>query len=278
MFRQRIKEMLGICLGALIFSFGLNYFIIANHLAEGGLTGVALILYYLFNLPVGATYMILNVPLLIFSWRVVGREFALKTLFGTAAVSLAIDLTSMWKEPMEDMLLAALYGGSVMGLGLGVIFLFGGSSGGVDIIARAINQKKGWPVGRALLIVDAVVIAAVGLFFGREVFMYTLVAVFVATNVIDFVQDGAYSAKALTIISNASDAIAKRIAEDLDRGATIFSAKGAFTSQERSVLYCVVSRTELFKIKSLIREIDPQAFVIVNEVHEVLGEGFRDWK
>lgn len=276
---QWVKELMGISLGAIVFAFGLNYFVIANRLAEGGLTGVALILYYLFGWAVGITYLTLNIPLFIIGWRLLGYEFAVKTVFGTAVASVAIEMTRMFQAPMpEDLLLASLYGGSVMGFGLGLIFLFGGSTGGADIIARIVNHRWGLPIGRVLLVIDTAVISAVGFFFGRSVAMYTLVAVFVATRVIDFVQEGAYTAKAAMIISDRSDEIAKRVVEELERGATVFSGRGAYTAAEKNILYCVVSRTELIRLKSVVYDIDPKAFMIINEVHEVLGEGFRNWK
>ncbi|MDD4587436.1 MAG: YitT family protein [Heliobacteriaceae bacterium] len=273
------KDLTCIFLGAIVFALGINYFIIANHLAEGGVTGVALILYYLFGWSVGHTIIILNIPLFIVGWRLVGREFAIKSVFGTMVAALAINLTHNLQAPMpEDLLLAALYGGGVIGLGMGTIFLFGGSTGGADIIARVVNHRWGFPIGRALLMIDIVVITAVGLFFGRVVAMYTLVAIFVAAQIIDFVQTGAYSAKAAMIISDQSDKIAHRVATELERGATVLSGRGAYTALEKNVLYCVVSRTEVFRLKSVVREVDPKAFMIINEVHEVLGEGFRSWQ
>ncbi|KAB2952569.1 YitT family protein [Heliorestis acidaminivorans] len=280
--KKRIKkwsyEVTGIAIGAFIFAFGLNYFIIANRLAEGGLTGVVLILHYLFHWPVGPTYLALNLPLFIAGWRFLGRDFAWKTLVGTALVSLAIELTKHFQAPMaEDLFLAALYGGGAVGIGLGIIFYLGGSTGGADILARFINQYWGWPVGRGLLLVDTIVIVAVGIFFGLTVALYTLVAVFVATRVIDFVQEGAYSAKAAMIISDKRSEIAEAVVDKLGRGATLFSGRGAYTDQDKEVLYCVVSRNELVRLKALVYECDPKAFMIINDVHEVFGEGFRRW-
>ncbi|MBM7865327.1 DUF2179 domain-containing protein [Heliobacterium gestii] len=276
--RSWLKDVLGITFGGLIFAFGLNYFIIANHLAEGGLTGVALTLHYLFGWPVGSTYLIMNIPLFAIGWRVLGTEFALKTVLGTVVASIGVDLTHAFQSPMPgDLLLASLYGGSAIGLGLGVIFLFGGSTGGGDIVARLVNHRWGLPMGRVLFMVDVVVITSVGFIFGQSVAMYTLVAVFVASRIIDFVQEGAYTARAAMIISEKSPEIAQRVLEELERGATVFNARGVYTDAEKNVLYCVVSRSELVRLKSLVYEIDPRAFMIINEVHEVLGEGFRNW-
>ncbi|QGG49345.1 YitT family protein [Heliorestis convoluta] len=280
--KKRIKrwsyEITGIALGSFIFAFGLNYFIIANRLAEGGLTGVVLILHYLFDWPVGLTYLLLNLPLFIAGWRFLGSDFAWKTLVGTVFVSLAIELTKHYQAPMtEDLLLASLYGGGAVGLGLGIIFYLGGSTGGADVVARFINHYGGWPIGRGLLLVDTIVIVAVGIFFGLTVALYTLVAVFVATRVIDFVQEGAYSAKAATIISKKTKIIGEEVVSKMGRGATVFVGRGAYTAQEKDILYCVVSRSELVRLKALVYEVDPTAFMIISDVHEVFGEGFRRW-
>ncbi|MTV48652.1 DUF2179 domain-containing protein [Heliobacillus mobilis] len=273
-----LKDALGIAVGASIFAFGLNYFIIANRLAEGGLTGVALMFYYLFGWPVGQSYLIMNIPLFIIGWRLLGHEFALKTLWGTAVASLAIDLTAQYQSPMpNDILLAALYGGFFLGVGLGVIFLFGGSTGGGDIVARLVNHRWGWPLGRVLLMFDVIVITSIAFIFGKAVAMYTLLAVFVASRVIDFVQEGAYTARAAMIISEKSEEIARRVVSELERGATVFSGRGAYTAEEKNILYCVVSRSELVRLKGVVYDTDPKAFMIINEVHEVLGEGFRTW-
>ncbi|MCW2277427.1 YitT family protein [Heliophilum fasciatum] len=277
--RYWVKDLLIITLGSGCFALGLNYFIIANRLAEGGLTGIALIVHYLLGWPVGITYMVMNIPLFFFGWRLLGSEFAWKTLAGTMMVSFAVDITGHWQHPMpDDLLLAALYGGVAMGLGLGLIFLAGGSSAGADIVARVVNRRWGWPIGRVLLMIDVVVIALVGLIFGQAIAMYTLVAVFVASRVIDFVQEGAYRAKAVMIISDCSEEIAREVVEKLERGATLFGARGAYTKLERQVLYCVISRAELVRLKSLVYGVDPRAFMIVQEAYEVLGEGFRDWR
>jgi uncharacterized membrane-anchored protein YitT (DUF2179 family) len=263
-----------ILVGAMIYSLGLNAFLVGNHLAEGGFVGISLLLLYKLHWPVGLTFFIINIPLLLISWRVFGGGFILKTAIGVAAVSLFTSLTSHLQVPTHDLLLAALYAGVVTGLGLGLIFRAGATTGGSDIIARLVRHRYGIPMGRVLFGIDLCVIGLVVLEVGREVAMYSLVALFVASRVIDFVIEGVKTGKALTIISDHNLEIASAIHERLERGTTILKAIGGYTGKDRQVVYCVVPREEVTRVQQIVSEKDPRAFVVVNDVHEVLGEGF----
>ena len=172
------------------------------------------------------------------------------------------------------MTLAALFAGVTIGTGLGIIFRYGGTTGGTDIIARLAFRYWGWQMGKTLFAIDACVITLSLVYLDYREAMYTLVAVFVGARVIDFIQNGAYAANAAMIISKKNSEIAKKIIEELDRSATIIPGKGGFTGQEIDVLYCVVSRSEIFRLKNIIQSVDPHAFVAVHDIHDVLGEGF----
>ncbi|MCL6631425.1 MAG: YitT family protein [Alicyclobacillus herbarius] len=263
-----------ILVGAFIYSVGLNAFLVANHLAEGGFVGISVLLLYKLHWPVGVTFFLINIPLLFFAWRIFGAEFILKTVVGVVAVSLFTSLTSQLQVPTHDPLLAALYAGVVTGLGLGLIFRSGATTGGSDIIARLVRHWYGIAMGRVLFAIDLCVIGLVVIEVGREVAMYSLVALFVASRVIDFVIEGVKTGKALTIISDRNREIASAIHERLERGTTILKATGGYTGKERQVVYCVVPREEVTRIQQIVSEMDPRAFVVINDVHEVLGEGF----
>ncbi len=172
--------------------------------------------------------------------------------------------------------LVSAYAGLTLGIGLGLVFRYGGTTGGSDIVARIAHKLKGWSVGRIILFSDAIVLALSLFFFaeGKKI-MYTLVAVFITTKMIDIFIEGAYAARAFTIISERADRLADEITNSLDRGVTLFPAIGAFSKQSKNVVYCVVARSEMRRLKDLVRAVDPRAFIIITEVHDVVGEGFK---
>ncbi|SEP67430.1 YitT family protein [Piscibacillus halophilus] len=274
----KFKNIFFILLGSAIFSFGIVNFNMENNLAEGGFTGITLLLYFMFSLDPGLMNLVLNIPVFFIGWRLLGATTFIYTVLGTVAVSIFLWIFQIF--PLEfslrnDMTLAALFAGTFIGVGLGIIFRYGGTTGGVDIIARLVHKYVGWSMGRTMFLFDAIVIiSSIVLYLKPIQGMYTLVAVFIAARVIDFIQEGAYTARGAMIISNQSQAIAKHILKHMDRGVTVLNGSGSFTGEERNVLYCVVGRNEIVKLKEIINEIDPHAFVAVTSVHDVLGEGF----
>lgn len=272
--KERIKNVFMIIIGSAIMGFGINYFNIANNLAEGGVTGITILLKFIFDWDPGLVNLLINIPLLLVGWKVLGRIALIYTIIGTVSLSFFLSLFGQFRLPLEDSLLAALYAGVAAGIGLGIVFRYGGTTGGVDIIARLLHKYKGWSIGRTMFASDFIVIGISLIYLDLTGAMYTLVAVFIGARVIDFVQEGAYSAKAVTIISDHNEQIGKKIMTEMERGATLLNGKGGWTGMSRDVLYCVVSRNEMTRVKHLVHEIDPYAFVIVNDVHEVLGEGF----
>lgn len=277
--QRYILEYFGILVGAFVFTFGLNNFIIQNGLAEGGFVGISILGLYLFKIPVGLTFLVLNIPLFLIGWKRFGREFLLKTIFGVVAVSVFAEVTIGWfSMGVEDKLLASLYGGVASGVGLGIIFRYGGTTGGADIIARLVNHYWGWSMGRTLFMIDVVVIAFVAFIIGKDVAMYSLVALFVAARVIDMVVEGVSTSRAMFIISDQSTAIAQAIHDQLERGTTLLNGVGGYTGRDKQVLYVVVSREEITRVNEICRQIDPLSFIVVNDVHDVLGEGFNPLK
>ncbi|MGG3913642.1 YitT family protein [Bacillus sp. es.034] len=274
----RIKNILFILLGSAIFAFGLVHFNIQNKLAEGGFTGITLILYFLFDIDPSYSNLALNIPLFFLGWKLLGKKAFYYTVIGTVALSVFLWIFQRYQMTINlegDLFLAALFAGVFIGIGLGIIFRYGGTTGGVDIIARLAHKYIGWSMGKTMFMFDAVVIgiSLITYLEYREA-MYTLVAVFVAARVIDFMQEGAYSARGAMIISESHEEIANVINEKMDRGVTVLRGHGSFTKQEREVLYCVVGKNEIVRLKNIITSVDPHAFVSVTVVHDVLGEGF----
>ncbi|TFB23978.1 YitT family protein [Filobacillus milosensis] len=274
----KVKNTIFILLGSAIFSFGIVNFNMENNLAEGGFTGITLLLYFMFSLDPGLMNLVLNIPVFIVGWRMLGTTTFIYTVIGTFAVSVFLWIFQIYPinfSLQSDMTLAALFAGTFIGVGLGIIFRYGGTTGGVDIIARLVHKYIGWSMGRTMFLFDAIVIfSSIVLYLKPIQGMYTLVAVFIGARLIDFIQEGAYSARGAMIISNNSDEISKQINKEMDRGVTVLHGSGSFTGEQRNVLYCVVGRNEIVKLKGIINEIDPHSFVAMMSVHDVLGEGF----
>jgi uncharacterized membrane-anchored protein YitT (DUF2179 family) len=277
-FGLKWKNIFFILLGAAIMSFGLVHFNMQNKLAEGGITGITLLFYFLFKWDPSYTNLILNIPLFIIGWKLLGRNAFFYTVIGTVGVSvfLWIFQRNMLHMPLKsDMTLAALFAGVFTGIGLGIIFRYGGTTGGVDIIARLVHKYAGWSMGKTMFMFDVCVIAVSLLtYLNYRQAMYTLVAVFVGARVIDFMQEGAYSARGAMIISEQNEKIAQKIMNEMDRGVTVLKGYGSFTKNEREVLYCVVGKNEIVRLKNLVTSVDPHAFVSITIVHDVQGEGF----
>ncbi|UAL50794.1 MULTISPECIES: YitT family protein [Metabacillus] len=279
MFNQlKIRNIFFILLGSAIFAFGLVHFNMQNNLAEGGFTGITLLLYFIFNIDPSISNLVLNIPIFFIGWKLLGRTTFLYTLIGTVALSVFLWLFQRFQINMplkDDLTLAALFAGVFIGVGLGIIFRYGGTTGGVDIIARLVHKYKGVSMGKTMFMFDFVVIAlSLVTYLSYKEAMYTLVAVFIAAKVIDFMQEGAYAAKGATIISERNGEIADKIMQEMDRGVTILKGQGSFTKMDRNVLYCVVGKNEIVRLKTVITSVDPHAFVAVSDVHDVLGEGF----
>ncbi|MFD4417831.1 YitT family protein [Bacillus safensis] len=273
----RLKNIVFILIGSAIFSFGLVHFNMQNNLAEGGFTGITLLLYFLFHIDPSISNLVLNIPIFFIGWKMLGRTMFTYTIVGTVSLSVFLAIFQRFQIHMplqHDLALAALFAGVFIGTGLGIIFKFGGTTGGVDIIARLINKHYQVAMGRTMFIFDACVITISLTYLNYKEAMYTLVAVFVAAKVIDFMQEGAYAAKGAMIISEKDDIIQKKITDEMERGVTILKGVGSYTKQERNVLYCVVPKNELVHLKSVVTAVDPHAFVSVSDVHDVLGEGF----
>lgn len=267
-----------ILIGSFIFSFGIVNFNMANELTEGGFTGIALILYHLFKFSPALLNLIFNIPLFFVGYKLLGKHSFIYTMVGTLSVSLFLFICEKFPlhfDLKDDLFLASLYGGVFIGGGLGIIFRYGGTTGGVDIIARLCKKYFDIQMGRTMFLFDCCVILATYLTIGDyKITMYTLVCVFIGARVIDMIQDSGYSARGALIISEEYHKISNEINNVLERGVTIISAKGHYSNQNKPMVYCVVPRNEITRLKQIINAIDPHAFVSLLDVHDVLGEGF----
>lgn len=276
--KKRLYSGLMIILGSLLYGFGFNYFIAANHLAEGGVSGLALLFYYATSFPVSTFIILVNIPLLLIGWYLWGLSFVGKSLFGVVATAISIELCGQLQLTVDNLLLPALYGGLVTGAGLGLIIRNGATTGGTDIIGRILNQFFGISMGRFYLLFDMGVLILTAAIHGLEIALYSLVTVYVASKIVDLVIDGLDAAKQAIIISPKTAEILRFITEDMERGATILHGRGGYSHKETDVILCVVSRNQIFRLRKGISDIDPQAFIILSNAYEIYGDGFREHK
>ncbi|MDK2883114.1 MAG: hypothetical protein PWP58_1450 [Bacillota bacterium] len=272
--RRKLAAYVQIGAGAFITALGLNLFLIPNRIAAGGVSGLATLLYHLFGLPVGPTMLAINLPLFLAALRFLGGRFGVRTLAGAALLSLFVSLTAGLGPLTTDTLLAAIYGGIAGGIGMGIVFRAGGTTGGTDLAAALLHRFLRLSFGKGLLLIDSLVITTAGVVFSPELALHALLTLFLTSRVIDLVQEGETYAKAAFIISNRADQIRRAILTELGRGVTVFKIIGGYTGRESEALLCVVTQAELPRLKSLVAACDRRSFVIVANVYEVLGEGW----
>lgn len=279
---KRVLPYLWITLASAVFAVGFNWCYAPNGIAFGGMTGVAQIIHrFLPAVPIGVAVIVLNVPLFLLGWKLLGGRLLVTSLFAMAASSVLIDLLdSLHQFQPMDSLLACIYGGVLIGAALGVVLLQGATTGGTDLIARLLKLKLAWlPMGKLLLAVDLAVIVAVALAFrSLNSALYGVVSLYIATLVMDGVLYGLDNAKMAYIISESPEEIAAAIMRDMGRGVTVLKGRGAWSGEAKQVLLTAFKQRQIVQIKRLVKELDPAAFLIVCEAHEVLGDGFREYK
>lgn len=269
-----ITNTIKIIIGSFIFAISVNYFAISNDLGEGGVTGITMILYYLYAWSPALTNLILNGILLIIGWRFLDKATVLYTILAMLCMSLFLNITHEWHFVTNQRIVAALGAGVLMGAGMGLIMLGNGTTAGSAIIAKLLNKFLGWNVSYALLFCDIFVVAFSVAVIGIESLILTVVSLYVSTKVLDYLLEGFNPKKAVTIISKYHEELAAAIDQEIERGITVFDAQGYYSKAEKPVLYIVISRQQLLPVTKIINRIDPEAFVIVNEVQSVIGEGF----
>ncbi len=265
-------------LGSALYALSVNIFTAPNQIAPGGVTGIATLLNFVWGAPIGAMILLVNLPLLIAAWFRLGKAFTVRTLIVTILSSVVIDATAPFLPPFQgDKMLVALFGGVLAGAGLGLIYMRGATTGGTEVVARLLERKfRHIPIGRLILLVDALVVAASALVYRNvETALYAMVLIFVSTSLMDALVYGGDKGKMLLIMSRRERKIAAEVLERMERGVTILNATGAYTGGEQRVLLCAVRRSEMYQLRSIVTDIDPSAFMIVVSTDEVLGEGFK---
>ena len=277
--KQTIIDYLVIAIGAFIFSFGIAMFTSPNNIAPGGVSGIGTMLNHLFNIPIGSVIIAVNIPLFIFSFKKFGRSFFKKSLFATFLTSSLIDVLPfiLEKHYIYSPLLASIFGGVSIGVGVGIIFLRGGTTGGADILAKLIRLKyPHFSLGTLVFIIDAIIVISTLFVYGSiEALLYSTVSFFVTSRAVDAIIFGAARSKMLLIITTQPQEISKRIMNDIQHGVTLIPASGGYTKEEKTILLSVVRPNEVAEINKIVKEIDRSAFTIITESNEVFGYGFQ---
>lgn len=273
-----LQDFLLIAAGAMLQALALRLFLVPADLVSGGVSGLSQIVNHYTGWPIGLMIFIGNLPLFLLGWRFLGGpRFAMRTAFAVAAFSFFTDFLAPYL-PAEgltgDLVLNALYGGVVSGIGFGLVYRGRGTSGGSDILARILNHWRGIPISQSYLMTDAAIMFMAGLSFSWENALYALVNLYVSGIAAEAVTQGSNVVRTALIITSQEEQVADSILKEMGRGVTMLPARGAYTGADRTVLYCVVTRSEVPRIKALVREADPNAFMVIGSAHEALGEGF----
>ncbi|UXR71944.1 MULTISPECIES: YitT family protein [unclassified Staphylococcus] len=272
--KRTVRDLILVLVGSFIFALGVNAFIISGDLGEGGVTGLAIILYYAFHISPAMTNFVVNAILIVVGYKFLSKRSMYLTIVATVLISLFLSLTETWQVHTENIMVNAVFGGLSVGLGIGVIVLAGGTTAGTTILARIANKYLDVSTPYALLFFDLIVVLISLSVIPLDRALVTVISLYIGTKVMDFVIEGLNPKKAVTIISKSPDRIAKMIDEDIGRGITILNGRGYFSKRDTDVLYAVISKTQLSRTKRLIRQIDEDAFVVVHDVRDVYGNGF----
>lgn len=274
--KHKMLRYLGIIAGCAIASSSINLFLVPSHLLTGGATGIAIIFYYLFSLPIGVQTLVYNIPLLFASYRLLGKKYTVDVVLGTVIFSCCLDFTRFLNAyaPLDDLMLAAIFGGVFNGIGYGLVFRMNGSTGGFDIIGAIVKKYWSFHMGGAIFFFNCLIMCAAGFLFGAAPAMFTLISMYVNSHVTDKVIAGFNKRKAVLIVSDNAKKIAEDIMQNIHRGVTFLHGQGAYTERERNIVFVVVSLTQVAKVKLIAHNADPNAFMIIMSANEVLGRGF----
>ena len=276
-----LRDVSLLLIGSLIYGIGIYMFVVPANIAPGGASGIALMVNFVTGLPVGTLTLVLNVPLLILAWFYLSKKFAVSTAITTAVCSFVLDFVVPLFIPVYagDRLLCSLYGGVLVGAGMALLFIAGSTTGGTDILGYILQKKRPhMSIGRALMIVDGIILAASIFVFGNiEAALFGLISLYVQTKVIDAIIYGGEVGSMATIVTSNPDEITEKVISELDRTATLLPAKGAYSRKDTNVLLCTVRKSQFSRLKKIVYDADPNAFVMVTDTSEVFGLGFKDF-
>ncbi len=269
--KREIKRYIFLFIGSILAAIGLEIFLIPNNIIDGGVVGISIIASYLTKLPLSIFLFVLNIPFLFLGYKQIGKTFVFSSLFSIISLSVWVSVFHPIPGLTSDVLLASVFGGIILGIGVGIIIRYGGSLDGTEMVAIIINKQTAFSVGEMVMFFNIFILSSAGLVFGWDRAMYSLIAYFIAFKVIDITIEGLDEAKAAFIISEKAEEIAEAITARLGRGVTYIDGKGGFSKNEKKILYSVVTRLEVSKLKSIIYDKDESAFVTINDVSDVMG-------
>ena len=275
-----IRDYVVIALGTLLMSLGIVIFLSPNKIAAGGVSGLAIVIHHIGGLPIGLTMLVFNIPLFLLGVKFLGKRFGIRTLFGMLVYSLATDFFDkvLHLQAITDHpLLASLYGGLIVGVGLGFVFKYQASTGGSDIIAQIFSNKGILTAGATFILIDFFVISLAGFFFkGVEYALWGFIALYVSSKVVDVIISGMGYIKSCFVITDKPEKIKEEIYKRMNRGVTYFKGTGAYEKTAKNIIFTTVTRREVAKLRDIVKEIDPDAFVTIQQVHQVMGKGFKE--
>ncbi|MDU5983111.1 MAG: YitT family protein [Staphylococcus epidermidis] len=271
---KTIRDIILVMIGSFIFSAGINAFVISGNLGEGGVTGIAIVLYYAFHISPAITNFVLNAILIIVGYKYLSKRSTYLTIFATVLISIFLGLTETWHVETGNVVINAVFGGTCVGLGIGIIVLAGGTTAGTVILARIVNKYLDISTPYALLFFDLIVVLISLTEIPLAKCLVTVMSLYIGTKVMEFVIEGLNTKKAMTIISSRPNEVAKAIDQQVGRGLTILNGHGYYTREEKDVLYVVISKTQVSRAKRIIKNIDENAFLVIHDVRDVYGNGF----
>ena len=271
---KTIRDINLVMIGSFIFSAGINAFVISGNLGEGGVTGIAIVLYYAFHISPGITNFVLNAILIIVGYKYLSKRSTYLTIFAPVLISIFLGLTETWHVETGNVVINAVFGGTCVGLGIGIIVLAGGTTAGTVILARIVNKYLDISTPYALLFFDLIVVLISLTEIPLAKCLVTVMSLYIGTKVMEFVIEGLNTKKAMTIISSRPNEVAKAIDQQVGRGLTILNGHGYYTREEKDVLYVVISKTQVSRAKRIIKNIDENAFLVIHDVRDVYGNGF----
>lgn len=271
----KVMEYVYLTVGCFILASAFNLFLNPNQIASGGVSGLSTILQHTTGLSPAYGQWLFNIPLFFVGWWLLGRTYSIKVLAGTILLPLFVLLTSHFSPMTDNPLLASIYGGMGVGLGIGIVFRGRGSTGGLSVAAQILHKYTGLSLGLSVAVFDGIVIVLAGIVFSHEQALYALIGLYVTSKTVDLVQMGLQTSKVAFIITEHTESMRQAILHDLDRGLTQLTAAGGYTGNHRTVLMVVISQNAVVKLKYIVKSIDPNAFVILSDTSEVLGEGFK---
>lgn len=275
--KNLIPRLIFLAFGAFIAGFALEGFLIPNNMIDGGIVGISMMTSYKLNLNLGWALIVINTPFIFLALKKLGKMFVFQTLYAVAMLAISVNVFHH-HTATDDVLLATVFGGVVLGIGVGIVLRNNAAMDGTEILSIRLAKKLGFSIGEIIMFFNIFIYAAAGFIFGWDKAMYSVLVYFICYKVIDIVLEGLNESKSVNIISNNAEEIGNAIIQKLDIGITYIKGRGGYTGEEKEIIYCVISRLELAKLKEIIKEIDPSAFLAVENVHEVEGKRIKEIK